>query len=337
MLQCKPAARRRRGATSWFKAPAGLVDSGAVWLDALMLALIAWLAWAGARAGPGVAGLRLLGLPLAYGAALAAGYAFGPALTRELGWSSLAATLAAGSAGLLGVQVSMHLLTRAARERADEPTAASQALGAVLGGLRGALYVLPILWLGGLAEGARTSGLRPELPDLSSARLPQLATRAIGAGAGAVVDARAPGGRMAVQLAAHPGEAVAALQGVVADPRCVVLQGDTGFWREVERGAVTTALARPAARALVNDRAFRARLATIGAVSPGAARQGRVFEVELAAALAEVGPRLAAIRSDPAFAALRDDPALRASLASGNSLALLRDPRFRALVSRTAR
>ena len=154
---------------------------------------MARLGW-GARAGPGVAALRLLGLPLAYAAALAAGYAFGPALTRELGWSSLAATLAAGSAGLLGVQVSMHLLTRAARERADEPTVASQALGAVLGGLRGALYVLPILWLGGLAEGARTSGLRPELPDLSSARLPQLATRAIGAGAGAVVDARAPGG-----------------------------------------------------------------------------------------------------------------------------------------------
>ena len=314
-----------------------MVDSSAVWLDALMLALIAGLAWGGARAGPGVAALRLVGLPLAYAGALGAGYAFGPALARELGGSTLVAALAASTAGLLGVQGFMLLLTRAARERADPPSGASQALGALLGGLRGALYALPILWLGGLAEGARTSGLRPGLPDLSSASLPQLATRAIGAGAGAVVDARAPGGRMAVQLAAHPGEALTALQGVVADPRSGELQRDTGFWREVERGAVTTALAQPAARALVNDRAFRARLATIGAVSPEAGRQARVFEVELAAALAEVGPRLSAIRSDPAFAELRDDPALQASLQSGNTLALLRDPRFQALVSRSAR
>ena len=308
-----------------------------MWLDALMLALIAWLAWAGARAGPGVAALRLLGLPLAYAGALAAGYAFGPALSRELGFSPLAATLGASSAGLLGVQVSMHLLTRAVRERAEAKSAASQALGAVLGALRGGLYALPILWLGGLAEGARTSGLRPELPDLSSASLPQLSTRVLGAGASAVVDARAPGGRMAVQLATRPGEALAALQQVVADPRSVELQRDASFWRDVERGAVATALARPAARALVNDRVFRTRLATIGVVSPEAGRQSRIFELELAAALTEIGPRLSAIRSDPAFAALRDDPALRASLQSGNTLAVLRDPRFRALFSRATR
>ena len=87
----------------------------------------------------------------------------------------------------------------------------------------------------------------------------------------------------------------------------------------------------------MNDRAFRSRLATIGVVSAEAAGQSRVFELELAAALTELGPRLSAIRSDPAFAALRDDPALRASLQSGNTLAVLRDPRFRALFSRVSR
>jgi hypothetical protein len=142
---------------------------------------------------------------------------------------------------------------------------------------------------------------------------------------------------MAVQLATRPGEALAALQQVVADPRSVELQRDARFWQEVERGAVATALARPAARALVNDRVFRTRLATIGVVSPEAGRQSRIFELELAAALTEIGPRLSAIRSDPAFAALRDDPALRASLQSGNTLAVLRDPRFRALFSRATR
>ena len=142
---------------------------------------------------------------------------------------------------------------------------------------------------------------------------------------------------MALQLAARPGEALGALESTLADPRCVTLQRDPGFWADVERGAVAAALARPAARALVNDRAFRARLATIGAVSPEAGQHARIFELELAAALSEIGPRLASLRSDPAFAALRDDPALRASLERGNSFALLGDPRFRALLGRATR
>ena len=107
------------GATGWFKGPAGAVDLGVMWLDALTLVVIAWLAWAGARAGPGVAALRLLGLPLAYAGALAAGYAFGPALAREFGLAPLVGALCASTAGLLGVQLSMHLLTRALRDRAD--------------------------------------------------------------------------------------------------------------------------------------------------------------------------------------------------------------------------
>jgi hypothetical protein len=306
-----------------------------MWLDALMLALIAWLAWAGARAGPGVAALRLLGLPLAYAGALGAGYAFGPALARELGISPLAATLGASSAGLLGVQLSMRLLTRAARERAETPSPLSQGLGAVLGALRGALLALPILWLGGLAEGARTSGIRPELPDLSSASLPALSTRVLGAAADAVVDARAPGGRMAVQLAARPGEALAALQvwwPIRAASSCSATRASGAT--STRRGG--DGARSPAARALVNDRAFRTRLATIGGCRPRPLAS-RAVRAELAAALSEIGPRLTAIRSDPAFAALRDDPALCVSLQGGDTLALLRDPRFRALVSRATR
>ena len=52
----------------------------------------------------------------------------------------------------------------------------------------------------------------------------------------------------------------------------LTLQRDGAFWEDVERGAVPAALARPATRALVADRAFRARLAEIGAVTPEAAR-----------------------------------------------------------------
>jgi hypothetical protein len=72
-------------------------------------------------------------------------------------------------------------------------------------------------------------------------------------------------------------------------------------------------------------------------VSPEAVKNARSFETELSLALAELGPRLEAVRNDPALDELLADPEVRASLQSGNSLALLRDPRFRALVSRASR
>lgn len=308
-----------------------------MWLDALVLALIAGLAWSGARAGAGVSGVRLLALPLAYAAAFGAGYAFGPALARELGGSLLVASLAASSAGFVLATLATWLVLRAVRDRAADASPAGQALGALFGALRGVLFALPLLWLGGLAEGARSSGLRPELPDLSSAHLTAFSERALAAAAARVVDVRAASGRMALQLAARPGETLAGLQGALRDPRFVTLQHDPGFWHDVERGAVTSALARPTARALVRDAGFRRELAALGAVSPEAGGNARAFERELAAALAEVGPRIAAIRSDPAFAALQNDPALREDLARGNTLALLRDARFRGLVERAAR
>jgi hypothetical protein len=308
-----------------------------MWVDALVLAGIAFLAWSGARRGAAVAGVQLVGLPLAYAGAVAAAFAFGPALAREVGWSEAVASLAAGTAGLALVQLFVSALTRALREPSEDLPGSSQALGAVFGALRGALFALPLLWLAGLAEGARVAGVRPELPDLSGAQLPALGSGVLGAGAEAVLDERAPAGRMAVHFVSRPAETLEALQHVVSDPRVVSLQRDAAFWRDVERGAVRAALAKPSARALVDDRTFRARLGEVGVVSPEAVKNARSFESELSLALAELGPRLEAVRNDPALDELLADPEVRASLQSGNSLALLRDPRFRALVSRASR
>ena len=307
-----------------------------MWLDLLVLALIAFLAGFGARSGAAVAGLRLAALPLAYAGAIGAAWAFGPALGRELGWPDPAGALVAGTVGLLAVQLLLGLGTRALRSESS-PTPSSQALGAVFGALRGALFALPILWLAGLSEGARLAGVRPDLPDLSAARLPALGGEVLGAGARLAVAEDTAGGRFAVGMVARPAATLEALQKVLQDQRVLALQRDGAFWQDVESGAVTAALARPASRALVGDRAFRARLAEIGAVSPEAARDARLFQTELAIALAEIGPRLKAVHDDPALAALLEDPEVRASLQNGNTLALLNDQRFRALVARATR
>jgi hypothetical protein len=308
----------------------------AMWLDLAILALIAFLAGFGARSGAPVAGLRLAALPLAYAGAIGAGWAFGPALGAQLGWSEAAGAIAAATAGFLGVSLGISLATRWLRKDTT-PEPASQALGAVFGALRGALFALPILWLAGLAEGARVSGVQPELPDLSGAHLPALGGEVLGAGARPFVDTETAGGRFALGMVARPTATVAALQKVVQDPRVTALQRDAQFWYDVERGAVTAALARPSARALAGDQRFRARVAELGAVSPEAGKDPRRFQTELAIALADLGPRLRAVKEDPALSELLEDPELMASIENGNTLALLTDPRFRALVSRAAR
>jgi hypothetical protein len=308
-----------------------------MWVDGLVLLLIALLTWFGARRGAAVAGVQLVGLPLAYGGAAGGAFAFGPALAAELGWSEAVGTLAAGSAGLVLVQLLVSALTRVLRKPREELAPSSQAVGAVFGALRGALFALPLLWLAGFAEGARVTGVRPELPDMSGAMLPALGSGVLGAGAEQLLDTREPGPRVAVHLVKQPAATLEAFQGVVSDPRVVNLQRDGSFWRDVERGAVNAALAKPAARALVNDRRFRVKLRDAGVVSDEAVKDARHFELELALALAEIGPRLESVRNDPALEELLADPEVRASLQSGNTLALLRDPRFRALVSRASR
>jgi len=322
---------RRRQAGAWDGRSVLLM-----WLDALIVVAIVFLAWSGARSGAAVAGLRLASLPLAYAGAVGAAWAFGPALARAVDWPELGGSVVAGSAGLMLASTLLTGLTRLLRrDEAPEPT--SQALGAVFGVLRGALFALPILWLAGLAEGARLAGVQPDLPDLSGAQLPALSGSALGAGARSVLDERTPGGRVTLALVSRPAETVESLQQVLRDPHVGDLQRDGSFWQDVERGAVSAALARPAARKLVNDRTFRARLAKVGAVSPDAARDAHRFEAELALALAELGPRLEAVRSDPAFAALAQDPEVLGSLRSGNTLTLFGDARFRALVARATR
>ena len=308
-----------------------------MWLDLAILALIAFLAGFGARSGAGLAGLRLAGLPLAYGGAFGAAWAFGPALGRELGWSDTAGALAAGTAGFLAVSLGVTLGTRALRRDKEPPTPASQALGAAFGALRGALFALPILWLAGLAEGARVAGVRPELPDLSGAHLPALGGEVIGAGARTVVDTEKAGSRFALGMMAKPAETVASLQNVMQDPRVVALQRDGQFWHHVEQGAVTSALARPTARALISDPRFRAKAAELGAVSAEAGRDPRLFQSELALTLAELGPRIRAVKDDPALSELLADPEVRENVEKGNTLALLVDPRVRALVARATR
>jgi uncharacterized membrane protein required for colicin V production len=307
-------------------------------LDLFVLAFLGALAWLGARRGAAESGLRLVGLPIAYACALLVGQLGAAALAGSLGVPGWLGAVVAGAVGFVAVQALVEALARRARRNAEagDHTDVSRLLGSLFGVARGALLLVPMLWLASFAEGARSAGVRPDLPDLSGARTTRLSRALLSAGTQPLAATGERADRMTARVLADPGESVAALNAIVSDPRMRVLQADQGFWRDVEDGDVARALARPTFIELARDAEVRDRLAKLGLIAESSALDAEQFHDEMASVMSEVGPRLRAIRNDPALEELMADPALRERVQNGDTLALLSDPRIRALVSRAS-
>jgi hypothetical protein len=307
-----------------------------VWFDLIAIALLVALALSGLRGGGVDGALRFLGLPAAYGAAAFASLALGPIVAEAAGLAGWLAALGCGSAAFVATYAGVGVAASRARREAREEglSRGSQLAGGLFGVARGLLLLLPIVWVANLAEGARLSGVELAMPDLSGAQLPAAGGRVIASGAQALVDEAEPGGRVTVAMLARPGDSVLAFQELLSDPQLRILQGDPGFWRDVERGAVSSAMARPTFQELSRNPALRGRMAQLGLVSAAAASDPRVFEQETGAVLAELGPRLRRVRNDPALERLLADPGVQRSLEQGDAVALLTHPEFRALVAR---
>lgn len=333
--RCTPAAP---GLQPRLQLDPGSVDSWEMALDLLVLAFLGVLAWLGARRGGEESGVRLIGLPVAYGCSYLAGLLAGPALAAALGGSSWLGALGAGLIGFLAVQALVEILARGARRRSEGQriSDASRLAGALCGVARGFLLVVPLLWLASFAEGAREAGVSPNLPDLSGARSTQITQALVAVGTEGLARSEDRGDRMTAHALAAPGESVAALNQIVSDPRMRVLQSDPGFWRDVENGNIADALARPTFLELTRDAQVRARLAKLGLIAPTSAVDAQQFQDEMALVMTAVGPKLRALRNDPALAELMADPEVRARIQSGDTLGLLGDPRVRALVARVA-
>jgi hypothetical protein len=306
-----------------------------MWLDLLVIALVLLFGWLGARGGPLQAGLRLAAIPLAYGAAFAVSVFFGAGLASRLALPELAGQVLAGSGAFLLVYGVLSALAGGAGRRAREEGVPplGQLAGGGLGALRAAVLLIPILWVANLAEGARLSGVGEGLPDLSTSQLLEAPSGLLEAGASATLGQGAEG-RMAQRWLAHPGATLHAMNDLLEDPNLRILQSDQGFWRDLEEGRVTNAIARPTWRQLASDASFRQRLGSLGFVSQEAVTDEPRFQAELTQTLADVGERLGRVRSDPQLGELLEDPEVQRQLQEGDTLALLADPRFQQIVAR---
>ncbi len=307
-----------------------------MWLDILVAALVLVLGAFGAYRGALESGIRLAALPFAYGCAIWGGQALAEPVAAATGASAFLGSVLAGTGAFLLAQGLASLAARRARGEATDVGTESRLAGGLFGAARGVLLAIPILWLASLSEGARLAGVSADLPDLSGAQLRTPAGDAVALAAGVLLEERNTGDRVALRIAARPEQALGSMNRLMGDPNLRILQGDGGFWRDVENGDLEGALARPTLRQLENDAQFRQQLGDVGAISELAVQDRRVFRVELHDALLALAPRLRALREDPRVQALLADASLRQQLHSGDTLALIANPSFRTLVSEIA-
>ncbi|HTF36518.1 MAG TPA: CvpA family protein [Myxococcota bacterium] len=302
----------------------------------ILVAYIAIGAWRGALASA----LGIFTLIAAYGLSLLAGAKLGDAAAARLSVAPLLGTVLVGAIAFTAAMVvlgiaSRMLLAHERRGLGDEPLSALERLGgALLGGLRGAVVVLLVGWLTAWVDGVATAVPESMLPRLGPSHVGQLAERAVEAGAGAALDQQSPGGRITVQLLAHPGESIEGLKGALANGRLEALRDDSAFWEALEGGDLQAALARGSFRSLPYDPELRHDFAQMGLVARSAADSPPAFEQAIVDATRQVAPRLAGIRSDPQFQSLLQDPKVLDALQRGDRWALLSDPRFQLLAVR---
>jgi hypothetical protein len=303
---------------------------------AIVLALFAF-AWLGAHRGGPESAIRLIGLALAYGGSVLAGKVGGGPLAAAVGVAGWMGGVLAGLLGFLALQALVEVAARKARAAHPEPSDASRIAGAACGIARAALLLLPVLFLASFTQSVRAWNPAAPLPDLSGARAAALGQAAASAAAERLTTGGDGASRVTAQFVAQPGESLSALGELASDPRLRVLQADAGFWGDLERGDVESALARPTFDQLARDPDLRGRLAELGLVDATSAADPERFHQEMAAVMAEVGPRLQRIEADPAFQALLADEALRARIQAGDTLALLTDPRLQQILANATR
>lgn len=309
-----------------------------MWLDVVALVVLALFAFMGARRGGLASGMALGSLGVAYAAAILAAPRLGPLAAELTGVSEWLGMPLAGSVAFLAAFLVMAVVSKllgrlTAPEEGEGRSPRDRFLGGVFGAVRGGLIVLLLSYLAIWVDALRITGTAPDLPELGSSAAARVTETLVEAGVTAFVD-DAPSGHMIARIAARPGQSIADLQGLMEHPVINELRADELFWSYVEHGNVDAALNRRGAIALVYDAEVRRQLGELGLIDAAAVSDSRVFRAVAADVLRQVGPRLKGLKEDPELQALMRDPEVVAAVQSGNHLALMGHPGFRAVVAR---
>ena len=312
-----------------------------MWLDVLVLAILGWFAWVGARRGGLAAGLGILTLVVAYSSAFVAAPIFASPVADGFDLPELLGIPVAGSIAFAVAFVVMAILSKFLRKRAegaddDGRSVRDRFLGGAFGAIRGAFVVALLCYLALWVEALRLSGAADGIPELGNSTAAAVTSSVVEAGIESALADSGRTGHVVAKLAANPGAAVVDLQSVVANPRVVAVQEDAHFWANVEAGAIGAALNSRSFTRLSEDEELRRQMASIGLIDQQSAEAADLFRAAAGDVLREVGPRVRNLRNDPELRGLLDDPEVVAMVENGDTFGLMNHPRFRRLVSRVA-
>jgi uncharacterized membrane protein required for colicin V production len=310
-----------------------------MWLDVVALLLLGIFAGMGAMRGALAAGLSVLTLAAAYGAAVWAAPSFGPEAAELAGVPEWLGMPVAGTAAFLLTFIVMGLVSATLRrlerrKRHGSRSPRDRFLGGAFGAVRGALVVLLLSYLALWVDALRTTGTVEAVPELGPSAAAAVTENVVEAGVQAAMSDSGAGGRVVARMAARPGATLSDLQEVMEHPAIGELRGDPLFWSYVEHGNVDAALNRGSFLRLTYDESLRQRLGDLGLIEADAVEDPRQFREAAADVLREVGPRIRGLHEDPALRELLEDPEVVAMVESGNHFALIGHPGFRAVVAR---
>jgi uncharacterized membrane protein required for colicin V production len=302
------------------------------WIDLAGVGLIGVFVGVGAMRGFVAGILGVLTLVAAWTLSYFGADPLSGAVAASLGTGPLISWLLAGSAifalaWLVFWLASGIWLRRRRRERGAGITRTDRIGGALLGGAQGALVAVLLYWLVGQAQAGGLMGAQSQ-----PSALVQASQHVVASGAQAVLGSEAS--PLAARMVADPVGTASQLQAVLETPAMTELQGDTLFWQYVSSGAIDQALNQASFMRAANDARLRQRIVDLGVMPEEARDDPKAFRSATRDALAEVAPRLQAIREDPAMAELAADPAVRQALEAGDVLSLATNPKIRELVSR---
>ena len=211
-------------------------------------------------------------------------------------------------------------------------------LGALFGLVQGALVVLLLGWLTLWLQAAERVGASlpfslPFSPPYAS-YVAHVSGKVMGKGAELALGADEPAARVATRFAADPASTVDRVRALADNPRIVALQRDPGFWRDVNRDALDTALNRPSFLGIAYDESLRHDLAEVGLVDQSAALDPRLFRNDVEDTLEEIAPKVRQLANSHELRAVSEDHTVQAALEAGDTVALLQNPRVQELIGR---
>jgi uncharacterized membrane protein required for colicin V production len=194
-----------------------------MWLDAIVLAVLAAFAVGGAVRGALTTALGIVSLAASYAAALVLAPILGPPLATGAGISEMLAIPLAGTGTFFVTFVVMgvvsKLVRRLARRRDGVRSPRDRFLGGALGAVRGGLVVLLLCWLALWADALRATGTVESVPASDDSMAAAITAEVVESGLEAALSEHGRSGRMAARMAARPAVALVEVQSVLEDSR----------------------------------------------------------------------------------------------------------------------